>query len=196
MSEIRNVTHLAQVLDFEGMKYERNIRPTNIDVPPVGMFLDFAGSLFIFAELKYGAIEDEHCMEAGQLAAFEKLCDTTENGGVKCYFLVASHNDSGERILVAKATVVVFRTNRMWHHPRSPLSIAEAVEKIKATPIPIEMAQRRALLSIETMQIKKTTKMNGGCSICGAVIDKPVCEVCMTVERGWQETTTKGGLAR
>ena len=166
MSEIRNVKYLAQVMDFEGMKYERDIRPTDIDVPPISFFLDFGGSRFIFGELKHEPAE----MEPGQKLALERLCDTVEAAGVKCYVLFAWHKDEGERILVARAMVKMFRTNREWHIPRQPITVGEAILKIRTTEIPEDLRKRRASLAMESVQEIKPGY---------------VCSLCRIAEKGW-----------
>lgn len=166
MSEIRNLKHLQQVPDFEGLSYERNIRPTDIDVPPFALFLDFASRLFIIGECKHEPAD----METGQRMAMEAMCDAWEDGGVKCYALFAWHNEEGPTYLVRNAIVKGYRTNRGWHVPINTITVGEAILKIKAMPIPQSFVQRRAQLAIEANQNVKPGY---------------VCLTCRIAEKGW-----------
>ncbi len=120
MSEIRNEDYLKQFKDFEGLKWG-TIRPTDID-----MVVDFHNKLLIWVELKYGETE----IPPGQRLALERICDAIEKAGLKSYVLIAKHN-SQDRIIVAEAIVVEYRASQTWQKPENPITISEAISKLR-----------------------------------------------------------------
>lgn len=101
---IRNRDFMRQIKRFHGLKFERNIAPTDIDA-----FLDFGGRLFVFIETKHGTT----ALPKGQRMALERLCDACQAQHRKSILLVTSHTDGGD-IDLANTRVEMTREDGKW----------------------------------------------------------------------------------
>ena len=89
-SEILYANRLKQAMDFGGMRYHRNIRPSDID----GV-LDFGGNLFIFIEAKVKGTPES----VGQNRLLETLADTIQMAGKECVELWFNHNTPTDEVV-------------------------------------------------------------------------------------------------
>ncbi len=89
-SEILYTKRLKQAMDFGGLRYHRNIRPSDID----GV-LDFGGNLFIFIEAKVIGTPES----VGQNRLLENLADTIQLAGKECVVLWFNHNTPTDEVV-------------------------------------------------------------------------------------------------
>lgn len=101
---IRDRDRIRQIKRFGGLRFERNIAPTDIDA-----FLEFGNELFIFIETKYGRT----ALPAGQRLALERLCDACASSTRKSILLLTSHTESGD-IDLARTRVEKAREDGKW----------------------------------------------------------------------------------
>lgn len=89
-SEILYANRLKQAMDFGGMRYHRNIRPSDID----GV-IDFGGNLFIFIEGKVTGTPES----VGQNRMLETLADTIQEAGKECVVIYFNHNTPTDEVV-------------------------------------------------------------------------------------------------
>lgn len=122
--KIRNPKIASQLVDFSGLRFERNITPTDHDG-----FLDFGGELFIWLEYKFEGTK----MPFGQQLAYERECDACRKGGVKSLVIEAFHNTpESEQIDGAAAMVSRYYCFGQWRLPKTPITVRAAIDKFRA----------------------------------------------------------------
>ena len=104
--KILHADRARQLISFEGMSFERNIRPTDIDG-----FIEIGNREYIVFEIKYRDAE----MQQGQRTAIENLCNTLGQSK-KCIGILASHNVHNpiENIIAKDCTVIEYLFNKVW----------------------------------------------------------------------------------
>lgn len=119
---IRHRERARQLVDYSGMRFERNITPTDVDglwagaydaVPvPVPGLLEFSGHHVFLFEFKLEGAP----MPNGQRMALERVVGGLQRGGDFAYAIVCEHNehDPARDIDAATATVVRIYHNRKW----------------------------------------------------------------------------------
>ena len=119
---IRNARFAQQLRDFSGLRFERGITPTDIDI-----FMEFGNKLYIICELKFGEVK----VQGGQRMALERLADTV--GETKeCVLIFAKHNTPPESPIDAgNCEVVEYRWKRKWHPQREPITVRALIDKVK-----------------------------------------------------------------
>jgi len=125
VGKIRFPDRARQIKDYTGLKFERNITPSDIDGA-----MDFGGELFVFLEYKMTGCQ----MPGGQRRFLASMCDAI-NTSKDAVVLVAEHNTPiGEEIDCANAAVVEFRCKWAdgWHMvPESmTMNVRSAIERV------------------------------------------------------------------
>ena len=121
-----NLKRYKQVLDYSGLMFERGITPTDID----GL-LDFSGRLFVILEFKHASAP----LPFGQRLAFERICDGLQKAHTLSACLVARHHHPPEEeITAADAIVTEYRYMGKWRTPQRPISVRDAIDRLKALP--------------------------------------------------------------
>lgn len=139
---IQHKPRARQLVDYSGMRFERNITPTDIDglwtdgddTPyAVSGLVEFNGrEVFIF-EFKLAGAK----MPQGQRVALERLTGLIEKGGAKAYFIAAQHRHTNvaESIDAAQAeTFGVYHGGTWYNGARAPLR--EVVDLIRGRQWP------------------------------------------------------------
>ena len=113
-----------QINDFQGLRFERNITPTDID----GL-VDFAGRLFIYFELKYG----DKQIDTGQRMALEAVVDSHQAACRHAYAIIATHNvaNPADDVDVANCIVSAYYYCHRWIQPGEHITMRQAIDKIK-----------------------------------------------------------------
>lgn len=115
-----------QTLDFSGMLYARNIRPTDIDSS-----LDFGGELFVFIEAKHVNKE----IDVGQKRHLENLCKSMRDDRI-AYAVVCSHETESCDDVLLKDSIVrsTYSKNKIgvfdWYEWKNDITVENAVARI------------------------------------------------------------------
>lgn len=121
---IYNVERYKQLLDFSGLRFERNITPTDID-----MFLDFGGKEFIVGEFK----KTGNSMPYGQeLALNQLLKNLSRNPRNEVLGFVAEHNTPVDQQINAASCYVakVWRIREpKWLQPSRPITVKDLIDR-------------------------------------------------------------------
>lgn len=123
--KVRNVALATQYRDYSGLRFERNITPTDIDGS-----LDFGGKLFVLLEYKAKGAP----MSEGQRMHLESHAKAINEGSKKAAVLVCEHETKpGEPIDGAAARVVeyIWWGNQSWLQPRLSIDTYSAILKLK-----------------------------------------------------------------
>jgi len=120
----RNGSLTTQVRDYSGLRFERNITPTDIDLA-----VDFGGRAFVFAELKF----EGSPITTGQRKFFENLIYNLKRPAivfVACHNAILNQEIDGE-----KAEVVEAYSNykRQWVVFPKRIPLREAIESWRKT---------------------------------------------------------------
>ena len=107
-SEIKYLGALQQTNDFGGLKFHRNIRPSDVDgAVCLGLdgCIDFKGNLFIFFEgKKYGV-----SMPLGQEGMYNSLCDAIQNSpGKDAIWILYTHGQPNDKVVNVADSICVF----------------------------------------------------------------------------------------
>lgn len=121
--DVKYSDRYKQEVDFSGLKFERNITPTDID----GV-LDFGGSVFVLIELKFKNAE----MPNGQRWCLERVCDKLAEGS-RCVLIVANHDHPPEeKVNAASAVIREYRLNGSWMKPQNSTTLRQGIDQFKA----------------------------------------------------------------
>ena len=118
-----------QLIVFDGMVYERNIRPTDIDGA-----IDFGDLLFCYFEIKYNNTQIEY----GQRKALERFTTAAIESGRQAIALICQHFvHNVEDDVFAKDTIVreVFWQGQ-WKPPRKKMTLINAIDYFRGMPMP------------------------------------------------------------
>lgn len=99
--KIKNMARYDQSkrIDFSGMRFERNITPTDVD-----MALEFQGNEFIFGEYKLEGADFLH----GQKLCMENLCTAISRDKTKRVLaFLAEHNTSVDQVIDASSARII-----------------------------------------------------------------------------------------
>lgn len=119
--KIRNPEQAMKVRDFSGLRWGK-ITPTDVDG-----FVEFANTLFVFIEGKFGG----SAMPYGQRLALERLCDACHDEIRKKYgiaFVVA--HDGSDSFDYAAGPVVQYRWRGKWVEPKAPIPLKVAIDRM------------------------------------------------------------------
>ena len=107
MGEIKNHARAVQVIDFSGLRYGKNLRPTDID----GL-LEYRNKAFVFFEMKYG----DAPLPEGQRIALEHLVESFGQAGKSACAFVCRHDvtDPYEDIIAEETIVSNCLCNNGW----------------------------------------------------------------------------------
>jgi len=104
--EIYNEEAFKQPMLFSGMKYERNITPSDWD-----LFIDFGGKLFFYGEGKKKPNE----LTDGQKYSIQHVCDSHEKAGNKSIGFMYWHEiEVPYPVYVKDQTVIKWYYNKKW----------------------------------------------------------------------------------
>ena len=117
ITPIKNLEHLYQKHDFEGVVDEGLHSPSDID----GV-IDWNGKAFIYFEGKYNRSE----MPSGQKKGLEFLVDANK---YPCMAIVYNHISEGETVIVKSAEVIKYYINNDWHY--TALNVKQLVKAFK-----------------------------------------------------------------
>jgi len=116
---IQNRERYMQGRDFSGMRFPRNITPSDLD----GV-IEFSDKLFIFFEFKAEGAP----MPTGQRLMLERLADTVCAAGKVGVAMICDHNQPSDiDIACHEAIVREYRYCLQWVQPRRRTTLYEAV---------------------------------------------------------------------
>jgi hypothetical protein len=119
---IQHEARFRQANVYEGMVYDRSIRPTDIDG---GM--DFGNKLFVFFEMKAA---DAPC-PTGQRLFLERITDAITLSKKSACALICEHqHPQCEDIQCADSIVREYRWLFKWRKPEKELTLHEAVNAL------------------------------------------------------------------
>ena len=118
---IKNLKRYKQLLSFEGLKFERNITPTDLDA-----IIDFASKEWVLIEYK----TEGNPVLRGQRIAISSLLEHQAKSGIKALGIIATHNyPSHEIIDGAQCLVIEVWTQRKgWQQPRQQRTVRETID--------------------------------------------------------------------
>lgn len=122
--EYRNTDKGRRLILFAGLKYERSITPTDVD-----LMLEFADSCYIFGEFKEAGAP----LPNGQRMLLERLCQRV--GPVALAFVAEHSPDPGDIVAAPCNVVQTYRNLRggpddwAWRAPSRPLNVEEAIDR-------------------------------------------------------------------
>lgn len=117
---IKNRALHGQFVDYSNLKFDK-LSPIDFDA-----FMEFKNELFVFIETKYQDAE----MPLGQRLAFERVCDAIQSPDQRAIVFVTSHNSDGD-IDLASTIVTQYRYKFDWHKPKQPITLFDAIERIR-----------------------------------------------------------------
>ena len=111
-----------QLLSFEGLVYERNARPTDID-----MAMEIGDREYLFTEVKIDGKE----VPQGQKLFLSRHLSIIHQSGRKALGIIATHNihDCHQAVLVRDCRVVSVWYEGQWHNVASSHSVESVIEK-------------------------------------------------------------------
>jgi hypothetical protein len=118
---ITNMNRFSQQICFGGLRFERGIKPTDIDG-----FLEFDGVEFIFLEYKYKGKD----LPWGQRLAFTRMFEAMTRGGVNVLGIIAEHETEatshvpGDNCLVKETWI----SPRAWRSPKQPITVKNCID--------------------------------------------------------------------
>lgn len=137
-SPIRNVHLIKTVFDFNGLKYERGLYPTDIDA-----FIDFGDEGSVIIEAKSNGAD----MPKGQKMALERLSDdiSSTRRKRKASLLICcqytSYTEEGT-VLLDACEVVSYRSRCKWYEPKRLVTVKELIDEWRKV---FNLAPREAL---------------------------------------------------
>jgi len=118
---IKYLERYKQLNDFTGLRYQRNITPSDID----GV-IDFGGNAFVFLEGKLiGAPA-----QIGQDILFKNLCDSIVKSGLQAIVIYYHHNEPPDKIINVSECDVF---KKYWNGEFSDvkfITVSEAIEVV------------------------------------------------------------------
>jgi hypothetical protein len=117
--EIKYLERYKQLIDFSGLRYERNITPTDID-----MFLDFGGKEFVIGEFKHAGAKIAY----GQRLALEQLLIgmNSKNPTLGIFAIHESH--PSDLINAANCLVTKYWSQGSWITPERDLTVRQVID--------------------------------------------------------------------
>lgn len=134
MSEKYGINHeerLKQIISFDDMVYNGNIRPTDID----GL-IEFHNKAYIIFDVKSGSVE----VLTGQKLALERSVRDWRKAGKEAIGFICEHNvhDTNEKVIAKNCDVrSIFQGNK-WRPPIKPIKLGEAIEQYLSHKFPGE----------------------------------------------------------
>lgn len=120
--EVYNDAAFNQKMLFSGMKYERNITPTDWD-----LFIDFNGNLFIYGEGKKVPAD----LTIGQKKSIEHVCNSHSAAGNIAVGFMFEHNvDSSLPVFVKDQLVVKYYWKGKWINYLDKPSVSNFIDKV------------------------------------------------------------------
>lgn len=117
---IKNRALQKKFVDFSNLKFDK-ISPMDFDA-----FFEFKDQLFIFVETKFKNAK----MPLGQQLALERVCDAIQSPDQRAIVFVTSHSSDGD-IDLASTIVTQYRYKFEWHKPKQPITLFDAIERIR-----------------------------------------------------------------
>jgi len=120
---IKNRERKRQIVDMSGLRFPNGITPTDGDG-----FIEFDDQLFVWFEFK---VKDAP-IPYGQRLALERQCDAVAETGRIATVFVAEHDTApAEDIDAAACMVRELRFQRKWRPPRQPITLREAIDRMR-----------------------------------------------------------------
>jgi hypothetical protein len=123
--QIGDVAKATQWRDYSGLRFERNITPTDIDGS-----VDFDGELFVMLEHKSKGAP----MSYGQRLHLESITKAINSGGKNAACLICEHDTPTDQPINgadAKVVEYLWWGNQKWMRPHLSISTYNAILKLK-----------------------------------------------------------------
>jgi hypothetical protein len=124
--QVGNIAKATQWRDYSGLRFERNITPTDIDGS-----VDFDGELFVMLEYKSKGAPLSH----GQRLHLESHTNAINEGSKRAACLVCEHETPPDEPIDGAAARVVeylWWGNQKWLRPSLSIDTYSAILKLKA----------------------------------------------------------------
>lgn len=118
---ITNMERFSQQICFGGLRFERGIKPTDIDG-----FLEFDGIEFVFLEYKYKGKE----LPWGQRLALTRLFEVISQGKGNVLGIIAEHETESSSHVPGNTCRVkeTWISSRGWRPPTKEITVKECID--------------------------------------------------------------------
>lgn len=123
--QVANVVRATQWRDYSGLRFERNITPTDIDGS-----LDFDGKLFVMLEYKFKGTPLSH----GQRIHLESHTKAINSGDKKAACLICEHETPANQPIDGASAIVteyLWWGSSFWARPMAPVDARTALLILK-----------------------------------------------------------------
>lgn len=121
--EVYNEEAFNQQMLFSGMRYERNITPSDWD-----FFLEFSGNLFIYGEGKMKPSD----LTTGQKMSLEHVCDSHNKAkNISTGFCYQHEIKAPSPVFVKDQIVLKYYWNGEWWYPEQKTTVERFIEHVR-----------------------------------------------------------------
>ena len=128
---IKYEERLKQIVSFDDMIYNGNIRPTDID----GL-IEFHDKAYIIFDVKSGSA----VVPFGQKLALERMVCDWRQARKEAIGIICEHNihDTNEQVIAKNCEVREYFNGANWCKPIKPIKLGEAIEQYLSRKFPNE----------------------------------------------------------
>lgn len=123
-SKIKNPKRMKQLIDFQGLKYDRGIYPTDID----GL-VEYKDSEYIIFEVKHENAEVPY----GQRLALQRMVEDFTKAGKRALAIVCEHHitNPDKPVIAAKCDVreIYYGEEHCWRSPNHKITVRQAIDE-------------------------------------------------------------------
>ena len=117
---IHSLERYKQLIDFSGLRFERNITPTDFDAA-----IDFGSKEWVLIEYKHKG----NPLSSGQRRCLESALLAHQKSGIKALGIVANHSTEADEVIDgASCNVIEVWSNGQWRTPRVQRTVKETID--------------------------------------------------------------------